>query len=72
MCPAERNGFEQLQHEASDRHAEMFNACSSLTALDLSSFNTSNVNDMSRMFSSCSGLTELDLSLFDTGQVTSM
>ena len=35
----------------------MFYNCSSLTSLDLSSFNTSKVTDMGDMFSSCSKLT---------------
>ena len=34
----------------------MFNGCTNLTSLDLSSFNTSNVTDMSYMFSDCSKL----------------
>ena len=50
----------------------MFFWCSSLTNLDLSSFNTSNVTDMSHMFSSCSSLTSLDLSNFNTANVTDM
>ena len=44
----------------------------SLTDLDLSSFNTSNVTDMSYMFSDCRRLTNLDLSSFDTSSVTTM
>ena len=50
----------------------MFTSCSGLTSLDLSSFDTSNVTDMSDMFSYCGGLTSLDLSSFDTSNVTSM
>ena len=50
----------------------MFIACSSLTNLDLSNFDTSNVTDMSYMFYCCSGLTNLDLSNFDTSNVTDM
>ena len=41
---------------------EMFNGCSGLTSLDVSSFDTSNVTDMIGMFRYCSGLTSLDLS----------
>ena len=40
----------------------MFGYCSSLTLLDLSSFNTSNVTDMEAMFLSCSKLNKLYLS----------
>lgn len=39
----------------------MFSYCSSLTSLDLSSFDTSQVTDMDRMFVDCSSLTNLDM-----------
>ena len=51
---------------------EMFQGCSKLTNLDLSSLNTSNVNSMAAMFKSCSGLTGLDVSSFCTSNVTDM
>jgi len=38
----------------------------------LSSFDTSNVTNMSYMFEGCTGLTNLDLSSFDTSKVTNM
>ena len=44
----------------------MFDACSNLTSLDVSSFDTSNVTDMKNMFDYCSGLASLDVSSFDT------
>ncbi|CCY93187.1 putative uncharacterized protein [Firmicutes bacterium CAG:884] len=50
----------------------MFSYCRSLTSLDLSSFNTSKVTDMSDMFAGCSSLTSLDLSSFNTSNVTNM
>ena len=55
----------------------MFHSCSTLTALDISGFNTSNVTDMSFMFGDagvggCSRLTALDVSGFDTSNVTDM
>ena len=50
----------------------MFNGCSALTSLDVSSFDTSNVKDMGGMFNGCSNLTSLDLSNFDTSNVTDM
>ncbi|MDD7209780.1 MAG: BspA family leucine-rich repeat surface protein, partial [Lachnospiraceae bacterium] len=50
----------------------MFYNCSSLTSLDLTSFNTGNVKDMGGMFWGCSSLTSLDLTSFNTGNVTSM
>lgn len=50
----------------------MFSGCSALTALDLSSFDTTQVRDMSSMFSGCRELTALDLSSFKTTSVSSM
>ena len=49
----------------------MFYGCSSLTSLDLSSFNTANVTGMGYMFYGCFGLTSLDLSSFNTANVQS-
>ena len=49
----------------------MFPHCS-LTSLDLSNFDTSNVTDMSSMFYGCLNLKSLDLSSFDTSNVTNM
>ncbi len=43
-----------------------------LENLNLSSFNTTNVTNMSNMFYSCSSLTSLDLSNFNTSKVTNM
>jgi surface protein len=50
----------------------MFLYCESLTTLDVSNFDTSNVTNMSWMFSDCSSLTTLDLSNFDTSNVIRM
>ena len=47
----------------------MFSECSSLTSLNLSDFNTSNVQDMSSMFQLCSSLTSLNISNFNTNNV---
>ena len=49
----------------------MFKDCNSLKNLDLSSFDTSSVINMSYMFSN-SGVSNLDLSSFDTSSVTNM
>ena len=46
----------------------MFVNCFSLTSLNLSSFNTSNVTDMADMFNGCYSLTSLDLSNFTFGK----
>ena len=50
----------------------MFNLCSGLTSLTVSSFDTSNVINMSSMFQQCSNLSSLNVSNFDTNNVTSM
>ena len=50
----------------------MFYNCKYLRNLDLSDFNTENVEDMSYMFFGCSSLTYLNLSNFNTAKVTSM
>ena len=50
----------------------MFRNCSSLTSLDVSSFNTGKVTNMRYMFYYCSGLTSLNVSSFNTGKVTNM
>lgn len=50
----------------------MFYESSSLTSLDLSSFNTAGVTNMSYMFSGTSTLRSLDLSSFNTNSVTTM
>ena len=50
----------------------MFNGCSSLKSIDLSSFNTTNVKDMSWMFAECSSLESIDLSSFNTTNVKNM
>ena len=49
-----------------------FSYCSSLTSLDVSNWNTSNVNNMSTIFHKCSKLTTLDLSNWNTSNVTDM
>ena len=50
----------------------MFYDCRNLTSIDLGSFNTENVTDMSNMFASCSALKSLNLSHFKTQNVTDM
>lgn len=44
----------------------MFEKCSSLRSLDLSSFNTRKVANMQNMFQGCTNLESIDLSSFDT------
>ena len=50
----------------------MFDCCSCLEELDVSSFDTAAVTNMISMFSGCVSLTSLDLSSFDTAAVTTM
>ena len=56
---------------ATSCHA-MFRDCSNLTQIDLSNFDTSQVNGMRFMFGYCKALTQLDLSSFDTSKVIYM
>ena len=46
--------------------SNMFEGCSSLTSLNLSNFNTNNVQNMKDIFYGCSSLTSLNLSNFNT------
>ena len=50
----------------------MFRGCSSITEIDFSNFNTSNVDNMESFFYGCSKLISLNLSNFDTSKVTKM
>lgn len=50
----------------------MFSGCYNLKELDLSNFDTSNVENMNGMFEGCENLKELDLSNFDTSKVKDM
>ena len=50
----------------------MFNNCNSLTSLDISNWNTSNVSSMYGMIKYCDSLTSLDVSNWDTSNVTDM
>ena len=50
----------------------MFRECSDITEIDLSNFDTSNVENMQLMFYGCSSLTSLNLSNFNTSRVTWM
>ena len=65
-------GIDNLKTDNVTNMESMFNSCSSLTSLDLRSFNTANVTDMAGMFALCSSLTSLDLSNFNTANVTNM
>ena len=50
----------------------MFGSCKKIKNLDLSSFNTNKVTNMSSMLYECSSLKEINLSSFNTDKVTNM
>ena len=50
----------------------LFFCCSNIINIDLSSFDTKNVTNMSYMFCGCTKLTNIDLSSFNTKNVTNM
>ena len=50
----------------------MFSGCQNIIKLNLSDFNTKNINNMSCMFSGCEFIEDLDLSSFETTNVTNM
>jgi len=50
----------------------LFSGLSSLTSLDLSNFDSSNVTNMNGMFQDCSKLKTINLSNLDTSKVTNM
>jgi surface protein len=62
--------FNKFKEDVSLRY--LFYKGTSITNIDLSNFNTSNVTDMSYMFYYCSSLTSLNLSNLDTSNVTNM
>ena len=66
------NNIEYLNTEECTDMAEMFSGCSTITKLDLRTFDTREVTDMSAMFSGCGSLTKIDVTgLFDVANVTS-
>ncbi len=50
----------------------LFFMCESLTKVDVSGFDTSQVKNMNHTFAFCNNLTELDVSHFDTSNITIM
>ena len=64
-------GIEYLNTENVTNMNSMFDRCSALTSLDLTSFNTAKVTDMRYMFMGCNALTTIFVSdKFVTSQVT--
>ena len=52
--------------------AQMFDGCTSLKEINLSNFNTNNVNDMRGMFCRCSSLKEINIPNFNTNYFANM
>ena len=50
----------------------MFNGCSNVTTVDISTLDTSGATDMHSMFQNCTSISALDLSNFNTSNVTDM
>ena len=50
----------------------LFQGCRSLTSIDVTNFNTSQVTNMKHMFYDCDSLTSIDLSNFAIEQVSRM
>ena len=65
-------GLENLNTAQVINMNSMFEGCSALTHLDLSSFNTARVRYMRSMFQGCSSLKSLDLSSFSVRAVENM
>ena len=63
---------ENLNFEKVVNATSMFDNCKKLTHIDLSSFNTTNLQDMFGIFSMCDRLETVDLSSFDTKNVNNM
>ena len=63
------NGLEYLNTSNVTNMLALFNGCTSLTSLDLSTFDTHNVTNMRGMFYGCTSLTTLNVSSFNTSNV---
>ena len=50
----------------------MFSGCSTIKSINLSAFNSNEINDMNNMFAECSSLQSIDLSSFNTTNVEDM
>ena len=66
------NGLENLKTDNVTDMAAMFEGCSSLETIDLSSFNTANVTSLNALFSGCTSLQSVTLGNMNTQKVTDM
>ena len=62
------NGIEQWNTTGIKNMSYMFNRCTHLVSLNLSSFDISNVRDINNMFDGCTNLRYLDISNFIMGE----
>lgn len=66
------NGIERLNTSNVAYLISTFNGCSSLTSIDISSWDTKNVISMKNTFKGCSGLISISIYGIDTSNVTDM
>lgn len=66
------SGKSGVRIKANENCSNLFNGCASLTYVDLSNLDTSEVKYMAGMFNGCESLTAVDLSNLDTSNVTDM
>ena len=65
-------GAESIDTSLMTSFNALFYGCKSLTQLDVSNWDVSNVKDMTAMFSGCKSLTQLDVSNWDVSNVNIM
>ena len=70
-CP-HINGLEKINTVKATTMYCMFDDCKSLEDIDVSHFDTANVENMAQMFSCCRAINNLDLSNFNTSKVFTM
>ena len=72
MTELDQDGIDYLNSVRGTGMGNMFYNCSSLTTLDVSNWDTSQVTSMTYMFDGCRSLTSLDVSNWDTTYVLDM
>ena len=68
----ENNSIELIWNNNTNSSYKLFEGCSEIKEIDLSDFDTSEIENMAYMFSGCTSLVLLNLSNFNTSKVTSM
>lgn len=72
MTELDQTGIDYLNSVKGTNMYKMFYGCGSISRLDTSKWDTSNVIDMNAMFKNCRSLNSLDLSNWNTSNVTTM